>query len=242
MPEDRPQKGDQIIFFDVESLPCESDDPLWLKLSGDMRPEKDEGEEAFLARKEQARRHTSLMTCLGRPWMIGWALGKADPVIHSSEGSPSTEKALLEEFWEALQKVIARREAGDFIDPWWVGHNIEEFDIPFIQTRALHHDLPDLARVFGKFRQKPWERRILDTMKLWPQSSGDRSSFRQYGFKGAGKLDTICNLLGIEQQDGVMGTDVYQAWLDKNLAGVASHLHFDICQVRDVFKRLWPFI
>jgi len=231
-----PGQGDKIVFFDVESLPAEPDNPLWIQLSKSLETDSLEDQKEFELRKERARMHTALMAPLGRPWMIGWALGNRDPVICRSDGKPGSEKALLVEFYEGVSEAV-----GDNT-PWWVGHNIQNFDIPFLQVRALHHELSRLARLLSPLKAKTWEKRVLDTMKLWPRTSGDFSSYREHKLKGAGKLDTVCYLLGIEQQEGVMGPDVYQAWLSGDHEGVANHLWYDIEQVREVFKKLFNIL
>lgn len=242
MAEDRPKKGDQIFFLDVESLPCDSQDPLWLKMSERMTPNLGEEPEKFIARGVEAWLMTSLMGSLGRPWMIGWALGSKDPVIVSCDGKPESEKILLQEFLAGVQGAMKKSESGEFILPWWVGFNIEDFDLPFLQQRALRHDLPQLAALLGRLRAKPWERRVIDLHKIWPRTGGDRDAFKRVGLPGSGKLETVCAVLGIELQDGIMGTNVYQAWLDNNHVGVHKHLELDIIQTREVFRRLWPVI
>ena len=164
--------------------------------------------------------------------MIGFANKSEEPTILESDGSVDGEARLLEEFLTY---------AKEWDNPWWVGHNVSGFDIPFLQVRALHHHLPELARKLGSLRAKPWEQRVLDTQTLWPSTSADRYS-NSHGIRGTRRLDTICSLLGIENQTGVMGPDVYEAYLAKNTEGVRDHLYQDVIQVREVFKHLWPIL
>lgn len=221
MNQDLPKKGEPLVFFDVETLPAEENDPIWALLTV---------EEGF--DREELRKRTALNAPLGRAWMIGMAIGADEPTIFEGDGSVEAEKPVLEAFWEAIK---------DLDDPWWIGHNIEGYDIPFLQVRSLHHEMPHLARKLGRQSTKPWERRTLDTMKLWPRTGGDRSSWRE-GLRGIGKLGTICAVLGIDRQDGVLGAQVYEAWLAGDREGVRKHLDLDIRQVRSVFKRLFPIL
>jgi hypothetical protein len=229
--QDVPKKGEPILFTDVESLPATEDNELWRQLAPKIGlPEGvfSETEEERAARIIKLRENSALFAPLGRAWMIGFADRNEEPTILQSDGSPEGEKPLLEEFWEKIK---------DYDNPWWVGHNITGYDIPFIKVRALHHGLTGLARMFGgPYRQKPWE------VRVWPRTGADKWAFRDHGLYGLGKLDTICHLLGVERQDGVMGPDVYQAYLEGNHRGVAEHLDYDIRQVREVFKKLWAII
>ncbi|MBL7815291.1 MAG: 3'-5' exonuclease [Saprospiraceae bacterium] len=55
------------------------------------------------------------------------------------------------------------------------GHNIKEFDVPYICRRLLVHQIP-FPRMFDITGKKPWEtKHLLDTMELW--KFGDNKSF-----------------------------------------------------------------
>ena len=165
--------------------------------------------------------------------MIGLANRKAEPSILQSDGSHEGEKKLLQEFHELV---------GTLGDPWWVGYNVAGYDLPFLQVRALHHGLPLLARKLGRKTLKPWEQRVLDIQQLFPRTGSDKHGFKNQFLPGIAKLDTVCAVLGVERQTGVMGPGVYEAYLSGNAAGVAEHLRYDVEQVREVFKLLWPIL
>jgi uncharacterized protein YprB with RNaseH-like and TPR domain len=227
-----PQKGDPILFFDVETLPCEKDNALWKKVSSTVEREEDESEEQFADRLESLRRDTSLYGTLGRAWMIGVADRMEEPLILRSDGSVEMEKALLESLWAKVSQ---------YENPWWVGHNVMKFDIPFLQVRALHHGMQPLARHLSRDRVKPWDARVLDTMQIWPRTGKERGAWRD-GLRSLAGLDSICHVLGIPLQEGVMGSEVYQCWLDGRHDEVAEHLDQDIRQVREVFRTLWHIL
>jgi DNA polymerase elongation subunit (family B) len=60
------------------------------------------------------------------------------------------------------------------LDRTLCGHNIKEFDIPYIARRMLINGipLPDMLNIAGK---KPWEVQFLDTLELW--KFGDYKNF-----------------------------------------------------------------
>src|SRR6185436_13480767 len=70
------------------------------------------------------------------------------------------EKKLLEDFAEILNKHYHSRRFQ------FCGHNVREFDIPFLCRRFLIHHLalPLLMDIAGK---KPWDVAMVDTMQLW---------------------------------------------------------------------------
>jgi len=238
MPNEKPRKGDSVVFFDIETLPALPDDPLWLHL-----------QESGLGPPPEERMLTALNAPLGRVWMIGWAPGNSPPEIISGDGSPESEEGVLRHFWECLEPVLRESSPGG---PWWVGYNISGFDLAFLQVRALKWGMPHLAAALGKSTQKPWERREIDLAKIWPRTGADRRT------KGMAKLDTVCRLLGIPHQPGLgpdgegvpMGPDVPRLWEEARASGdpeeaqrarrgVEEHLRLDVLQVRELFKRLW---
>jgi len=71
------------------------------------------------------------------------------------------EKKLLQDFISALQKMEIIHNKWSF-----TGHNIKEFDIPFICRRLLINELQIPA--FLDFQNmKPWETNMIDTFQYW---------------------------------------------------------------------------
>jgi uncharacterized protein YprB with RNaseH-like and TPR domain len=229
MPNDLPGQADPIVFMDIETLPADEGDSIWEKIQDQSPLPKDQDFDAYF---EEKRKDTALFPALGRVWMIGFAHKAEEPVILECDGTIDGEARLLGDFFNHIK---------DWDNPWWVGHNVSGFDVPFLQVRALHHQLPALARKMGRLRAKPWEQRVLDTQKLWPATGADRYS-HSHGIRGTRRLDTVCSILGVENQTGVMGPDVYAAYLAGDKKGVMDHLYQDVIQVREVFKHLWPIL
>lgn len=136
------------------------------------------------------------------------------------------EKAVLADFCALLQK--------HFHDPErhrLCGHNIREFDIPFLCRRLVIHGmpLPSLLDLSGK---KPWQTsHIADTMDMW--RFGD--------FKNYTSLNLLAAVLGIESPkddiDGSMVGRVY--WEDNDLSRIVTYCEKDVFTVAQVALKLW---
>lgn len=135
------------------------------------------------------------------------------------------EKKLLQEFVELVNKY--------FYDPdehLICGHNIKEFDIPYLCRRLIIHGvtLPGIISLEGK---KPWEtKHLIDTMQLW--KFGD--------FKNFTSLDLLAAVLDVDTPkddiDGSMVGRVY--WEDKDLARIALYCEKDVVTVAQVLFRM----
>ena len=220
------------VFLDVESLPAEKTSPLWERISSQITPKPGEAQEDFDSRLEGLRKNTAMNPALGRVWMIGVALRSEAPTLFSGDGTPEAEAQILRNLGDYLSKIP---------NHWLVGYNIESFDLPFLKVRCLHHKLPKVAARLGKYTTKPWEAAIIDLMKVWPRTGADKSSW-ETGLKGLGKLDTVCEVLGITRQTGVMGPEVADAYERGDRAGVEEHLRLDIIQTRELFRALYAII
>jgi hypothetical protein len=134
------------------------------------------------------------------------------------------EKALLISFCEVISRFSKHYKEIRFC-----GHNIKEFDIPFLCRRMVINGitLPDSLNVSGK---KPWEVAHLDTMDMW--KFGDHKNFTS--------LSLLAEILGIPSPksdlDGSMVASVY--WHDKDLARIGSYCLQDVLTSARVYLRL----
>jgi DNA polymerase elongation subunit (family B) len=137
------------------------------------------------------------------------------------------EKQLLTEFAEVLNKYYANADKFYFC-----GHNINEFDIPYMCRRMLIHDikLPDILDLSGK---KPWEIKHVDTMQQW--KFGDYKSYTS--------LKLLAALFDIPTpKDDISGKDVGAVyWKENNLERIQIYCQKDVLTVAQLlmkFKRL----
>lgn len=134
------------------------------------------------------------------------------------------EKILLQEFCEVLTKF--QHHYKDFR---FCGHNIKEFDMPFLCRRMVINGiaLPDCMNVSGK---KPWEVTHLDTMDMW--RFGDHKNFTP--------LSLLAEVLGIPSPkndiDGSMVASVY--YNENNLARIGKYCLQDVLTSAKVYLRL----
>lgn len=133
------------------------------------------------------------------------------------------ENVVLTSFLELVNKFHIKFPRFQF-----AGHNIKEFDIPFICRRSVIHQLslPLPLQIHGF---KPWELPMLDTMQLW--RFGD--------FKNYTSLKLMTAVMGIptpkDDIDGSMVGKVY--WQDKDLKRIANYCQKDVVAVGQLLMR-----
>lgn len=109
------------------------------------------------------------------------------------------------------------------------GHNVKEFDIPFLCRRMVIHQIkfPPLLDISGK---KPWQTgHILDTMEMW--RFGD--------YKNYTSLPLLAGSLGIDSPkddiDGSMVGSVF--WEDQDIDRIVEYCQKDVVTVMQVVMR-----
>jgi len=113
----------------------------------------------------------------------------------------------------------------------WVAHNGEGFDFPMLQIRALKSRGYNLAHRLHQ--EKPWDGRLVDTLKWWPTMGGWGDRFR------GTKLDDICAHLGIDRTDNpIDGSQVLDAYVRGDWGQVIAHARADVRDLREVYRVL----
>jgi predicted PolB exonuclease-like 3'-5' exonuclease len=135
------------------------------------------------------------------------------------------ESDLLREFFS----LVARH----FHDPkqhGFCGHNIREFDLPYLCRRAVIHqiEIPPILQLSGR---KPWETPyILDTLELW--KFGDVKNFSS--------LDLLAACLGLPtSKSDISGKDVGRVfWEENDVSRIATYCEKDVVLTARVYLRL----
>ena len=115
------------------------------------------------------------------------------------------------------------------LEQGFCGHNIKEFDIPYLCRRMLVNgiDIPDVLNIQGK---KPWEvNQIYDTLEMW--KFGDYKHFVS--------LDLLSAVFDIrspkEYMDGSMVSDYYYRYEQEK---IATYCEDDVLTVLKIYLRL----
>lgn len=134
------------------------------------------------------------------------------------------EAVLLQNFAEMLGKKYAKVESFAFC-----GHNIKEFDLPYMCRRFLVNALP-LPNVLDLAGKKPWEIKHLDTLEMW--KFGDIKNYTS--------LKLLAAIFGIpppkDDIDGSQVGNVY--WKEKDLNRIANYCEKDVLTVAQLLLRL----
>lgn len=110
------------------------------------------------------------------------------------------------------------------------GHNIREFDIPYLCRRMIKHgvNLPDALNLSGK---RPWEvKHLIDTLELW--KFGD--------FKNYTSLDVLAAVFDIETpKDDIDGSMVHPTYYDEqNLDRIVTYCEKDVLTTARVYMKM----
>ncbi|MEO6168452.1 MAG: 3'-5' exonuclease [Chitinophagales bacterium] len=132
------------------------------------------------------------------------------------------EKKLLQEFAALLQH---SRHPNRF---QFCGHNIREFDVPYLCRRMLLRGIP-LPAILDISGKKPYEVSMLDTMQLW--RFGDYKHFTS--------LKLLAALFNIASpKDDIEGKDVGRVyWMEKDLIRIVNYCQKDVVTVAQLVLR-----
>ena len=133
------------------------------------------------------------------------------------------EKVLLEQFIAALQKMEGNNNKWSF-----TGHNIKEFDIPFICRRLVVNGLR-IPPFLDFQNMKPWETNMVDTFQYW--RFGD--------YKHYTSLKLLAAALNVpspkDDIDGSMVGDVY--WKEKDIERIVTYCQKDVITTANIVLR-----
>jgi 3'-5' exonuclease len=226
-----------ILFLDIETVPghasfddlSEEMQELWavkcrslLKRTAEEEIEYDEMAELYSTRAGIYSEFAKIV-CIS----VGFLTRQPgqDAILRLKSFTNHMEAGLLDDFSELLNKHFNNPDRYALC-----GHNIKEFDIPYICRRILINQLPlpNMLDISGK---KPWETKyLLDTLELW--KFGDIKNYTS--------LRLLCAVFDIPSpKDDMDGSDVASVyWEDRDLDRIASYCEKDVLATVQLFLRM----
>ena len=217
-----------LLLLDIETVPCynrfdmlpEEWKLLWVDKISKTMPENMPPQESYLLRAGILAEFGKII-CISTAYFYENAEGKTCLKIKSI--FDDDEKVLLQNFLQmtdAFYKVNHRFQ--------FAGHNIREFDVPYICRRLLINNL-GLPYYFQLHGAKPWEIEMADTLQWW--KFGD--------YKNYISLNLLANVLNIPtsktDMDGSKVRDVY--YEENDIARISAYCEKDVMVVANLILR-----
>jgi len=219
---------ENVLFIDIETAPAAKQYDLLPEIFQELWHDKfsrhlKEGEKI----EEQFFNNAGIYAEFGKVICISAGMLKKDDSnvqkLRIRSFSGNDEAAVLSNFAEMLNKHYSNVEKYLFC-----GHNINEFDIPFLCRRMLVNSirLPSLLDIGGL---KPWQIKNIDTLQHW--KFGDYKSYTS--------LKLLAALFNIPTpKDDISGKDVGRVyWHEENLERIKIYCQKDVLTVAQLLMR-----
>jgi predicted PolB exonuclease-like 3'-5' exonuclease len=217
---------DHIMFLDVETVPNTAQyselspeaRQLWSDKSRQFRQNENDNPETLYERAGIYAEFGKII-CISVGYLQDLN-GERRFYLRSYAGDD--EKLVLQEFVNMLTNWD---KAGRYL----CGHNIREFDVPYLCRRLLIHGimLPPMLDIGGL---KPWEVRHLDTLQLW--------KFGDYKHYTSLKLLAWCFGIPSPKND-IDGSEVARVYYEEHdLARIVAYCERDVVTVARLYLKL----
>jgi hypothetical protein len=219
------------LFIDIETLPPQEEardsvnPALAFKLEkGHRASHQDAGVECA----EERFRRLALHAEYGRVLCVGMIVERDGEMIcrgvlgreRQTMRFHMDEEKTLRGFWNQLRDFDERR---DLI----VGHNIYDFDLPFLYKRSIIRRVePSVRLSFARYRSRP----VFDTMKEW----------ELWAWRAGIKLEELAEVLqlGIRKTEGMDGSRIYDCFCEGQHQEIADYCLRDVDLTREIYYRL----
>jgi len=218
-----------LIFIDIETVPREKtlellssyEQLLWEEKRGKNRTEQETPAE-FYFNNAGILAEFGKIVCISIGTISNGGLFNQ---FTTKSFYGDDEQEILANFTTFLNKVSKQNPGINLC-----GHNIKEFDIPYICRRCLMNNqkIPDL--LLSLQNKKPWENGSLDSMDLW--KFGD--------YKNYISLKLLAHCLGIPSpKDDISGKDVGKTyWHENGLERIKTYCEKDVLTVANIILKL----
>ena len=223
---------EDLVIIDIETASChmsfDAMDVQWQKLWEEKTlrslPEGVTASDFYLMRAGVMAEFAGII-CIS----IGFFLKETQLKMRVRSFCGDDEKKLLEEFLQTLTKIESLNRLWCF-----AGHNIREFDIPFICRRLILNKIP-LPKFLDFQNRKPWETNMVDTFQYW--RFGDYKNFTS--------LKLLAAALGLpspkEDIDGSMVGPLYHNGTAEeralNLKRISTYCQKDVVTTANIILR-----
>lgn len=217
-----------LLLLDIETVPACSSftsmDRDWQRLFCDKIsktvPEGTDPEESY-RKKAGILAEFGRIICISTAFFYANEKGEWCLKIKSIYGDDEVEiLRIFTQLCEKIQQVTPNFQ--------FAGHNIKEFDIPYIGRRMLINQLP-LPLSLQLQDKKPWELKMFDTLSWW--KFGDHKNYVS--------LDLLAQVLGIASSkttmNGSMVQDVY--YINKDLPRIVDYCEQDVVVTANIILR-----
>jgi len=195
------------LFFDLETIPA----PKELRQASIDSERKKYRNKEIAEDDEQLYRQSALSGDFGRIVCIGYAIDDETAQIISGQ-----EVDILNKWWE-----ISRRATK------FIGHNIIEFDIPFLYKRSVVlKTRPSQLIPVKKFQTE----NIYDTSKEW-------SRWDNYSNISLHHLSIALGLPS-SKEGGIDGSQVFDRFLAGEMEEIYQYCKRDVDLTRKIYKRM----
>ena len=225
-------KVDNLVVIDIETAPCypsfhdmnDSWQELWSEKVQRILPENVSDAE-FYPMRAGVMAEFSKIVCIS----IGYFTKDNPRRFRVKSFCGEDERILLESFLQVIEKI---RQVNDQF--CFAGHNIKEFDVPFISRRLMILGLRIPA--FMDFQSmKPWEVNLVDTFQYW--RFGD--------FKNYTSLKLLAACMGLPSpKEDIDGSMVGPLFWEKdpvqrsvNLKRIAAYCEKDVVTTANIILK-----
>ncbi len=217
-----------LFFIDIETVPGypafnqlpEEWKSLWSDKISKTMPENSTAEESWLQRAGIFAEFGKVI-CISTGYFVLHENGRLELRVKSIFGDD--EKKLLQDFNALTQQLLKHKKYFEFC-----GHNIREFDIPYLCRRMLINgmELPPYLFLQGA---KPWEVKMVDTLQWW--KFGDYKNFIS--------LNLLAHVLNIPtSKTDIDGSKVQEVFYqDHDLPRIVAYCQRDVVVVANIILR-----
>lgn len=203
---------DTLLFLDIET--ADAPDEEWNAFVAGYPEHYD----------EEPDRSRSALTTLARVTSIGFTIG--DDEVQVVYDQP------IRDLLSGVRDYVMSKTRAL---PWVVTWNGEGFDLPILQQACLRIGEPVWATLYGgPLRSKPWERRSIDLLKLWPEVRRPQP--------GHSRMQEVCRRMGIAPQDGPLGAEMADAYARGDWKAIVEHQRADVEQLRALYWKMAPVL